>query len=196
MRITNFIVISFYTLACLLLGAILIYLSLGLTSFAEVLESMEAYYEASQLNRFLIGLAGALLIIISVGFVFHLLGGLIRRERTLVFSAAGDQIKVSLAAIEDVVRRCGDQFLDVKDIRPRVAVKRRGLDIQNKVTFYAGVNIPEITERLQSLIKERLGKVFGIEDDIKVRIHVTKVVEKGQKARKSEGSSRRMELGK
>lgn len=195
MKITNFIVISFYTLATLALGAFLFYVSLGVIPFAEVLKSMETYYEASELNRFLIGLAGASLIIISIGFVVSLFGGLFKSERSLVISAAGSQLKVSLAAIEDVVKRCGDQFIDVKDIKAKVTVKRKGLEIHNKVTFYVGVNIPEITERLRNLIKEQLGKVFGIEDDIRVRIHVTKVVEKSQKTRKLEGPSRRMELG-
>ena len=195
MKITNFLVITLYTLAFLVSGFFLIYISLGLISLDDVVKTIEKYY-AFELNRFLIGIVGALLIIISAGFILHLLEGLFRKERDIALSGPNGQIKVSLSAIEDVVRRCGRQFLDVKELRPRIVIRRKGLNILNKVTLYAGVNIPEITERLRSLIRERLGKVLGIEDEIKVTIHVVNVVEKSPKILKREGPSREMELGR
>ncbi len=195
MKITNFLVITLYTLAFLVSGFFLIYISLGLISLDDVVKTIERYY-AFELNRFLIGIVGALLIIISAGFILHLLEGLFRKERDIILSGSSGQIKVSLSAIEDVVRRCGRQFLDVKELRPRIVIRRKGLNILSKVTLYAGVNIPEITERLRSLIRERLGKVLGIEDEIKVTIHVVNVVEKSPKILKREGPSREMELGR
>lgn len=195
MKITNFLVITLYTLAFLVSGFFLIYISLGLISLDDVVKTIERYY-AFELNRFLIGIVGALLIIISAGFILHLLEGLFRKERDIILSGSSGQIKVSLSAIEDVVRRCGRQFLDVKELRSRIVIRRKGLNILSKVTLYAGVNIPEITERLRSLIRERLGKVLGIEDEIKVTIHVVNVVEKSPKILKREGPSREMELGR
>lgn len=195
MKITNFLVITLYTLAFLVSGFFLIYISLGLISLDDVVKTIERYY-AFELNRFLIGIVGALLIIISAGFILHLLEGLFRKERDIILSGPSGQIKVSLSAIEDVVRRCGRQFLDVKELRSRIVIRRKGLNILSKVTLYAGVNIPEITEKLRSLIRERLGKVLGIEDEIKVTIHVVNVVEKSPKILKREGPSREMELGR
>lgn len=196
MKITNFIVITFYTLTFLVSGLFLIYISLGVIPLAETLNVIENFYETSKLSTVLTGLVGALLVIISTLFVVHLFGGLIRRKKSLVFSGAGGQITVAIAAIEDVVRRCGDQFLDVKELRPKVAIKGKRLNILANVILYTGVNIPGITERLQSLIKGNLQNVLGIEDDIKVGIHVTKIVEKSKKALMKEEPSRRMELGR
>lgn len=195
MKITNFLVITLYTLGFLVSGIFLIYVSLGLIPLDDVLKTVERYC-AFEPNRFLIGIVGASLIIISVGFILHLLEGLFRKERDITLSGPSGQIKVSLSAIEDVVRRCGRQFIDVKELRPRVVIRRKGLNILSKVTLYAGVDIPEITDRLQSLIRERLGKILGIEDEIKVTIHVVKVVEKSPKILKREGPSREMELGR
>lgn len=195
MKITNFLVITLYTLAFLVSGFFLIYISLGLISLDDVVKTIERYY-AFELNRFLIGIVGALLIIISAGFILHLLEGLFRKERDINLSGPSGQIRVSLSAIEDVVRRCGRQFLDVKELRSRIVIRRKGLNILSKVTLYAGVNIPEITEKLRSLIRERLGKVLGIEDEIKVTIHVVNIVEKSPKILKREGPSREMELGR
>jgi uncharacterized alkaline shock family protein YloU len=196
MRLINFIVISFYTLVFLAIGFFLICLSVGLITLPEVLNNITQFYESSNLSLMITGIVGGLSVLISLLFIIHLLEGIFRKERGILVSGAGGITSVSLLAIEDIIRRAGNQFLDVREIKPRVVIKKRGLNVSAIVILYSGVNIPEITERLQSSIRERLQHVLGIESEIKVKIHIIKIIEKSKKDLKKEGPTRQMELGR
>lgn len=196
MKLTTFLVITLYTVSFLVAGAFLIYCSLGLMSLPEVLKTVEDFYLTSKMNRAFTALIGALLALISVLFVIQLFEGLFRKKKSIDFTTTGGKINVSLSAVEDVVRRCGNQFIDLKEMKPRVIIKRKGLDIKCKVVLYADANIPELTENLHSLIKDRVSSVLGIKGEISVSILVTKVVDTPVKQIKKAGPSRKMEMGK
>ena len=196
MKITNVLVITFYTLFFLALGLFLVYLAMGLTPLPQILDNVAQFYKSSNLSVTLTGITGILLILLSILFVLHLLEGVFKKEKGILFSGANGITTVSLSAVEDIIRRAGSQFLDIKEIRPRVNIKRNNMNISASIILYSGVNVPGITESLQTSIKEHLKEVLGIENEVRIKIHITKIVEKSKKALKKEGPSIQMEMGK
>ena len=196
MKITNVLVITFYTLFFLAFGLLLIYLSIGLIQLPEVLDNIAQFYRSSNLSVTLTGVVGILFVMISVLFVLHLLEGIFKKEKGILFSGANGITTVSLSAVEDIIRRAGSQFLDIKVIRPRVNIKRHDINISANIVLYSGVNVPGLTENLQTSIKEHLREVLGIENEIRIKIHIIKIVEKSKKVLKKEPPSVEMQMGK
>ena len=196
MKLTSFLVITLYSLSCFIIGGFLIYFSIGLITLPEIINSITRFYHSFVLNRLNTAIIGGLLISISILYVAHLLGGIFKKEKGILFNGESGVTTVSFSAIEDIIKRAGSQFLDIREIKPRVVVKRKGLDVSLNVVFYSGVSIPELTERMQSSIRDQLRDMLGIEGEIKVKIHIVKIIEKTKKELKKEGVTREMELGR
>ena len=196
MKLTSFLVITLYSLSCFIIGSLLVYFSIGPTTFPEIINSITGFCHFFGFSRLTAAIIGALLISISILYAAHLLSGIFKKEKGILFDGKSGVTTVSFSAIEDIVKRTGSQFLDIREIKPRVVVKKKGLDVSLNVAFYSGVNIPELTERMQLLIKDQLRDMLGIEGEIKVKIHITKMIEKSKKGLKKEGVTREMELGR
>ena len=106
--------------------------------------------------------ARAVVVIIACGIVFisilleDLIYGRRRRERNIVFDNPGGPVAVSLAALEDLIKRLSMQVPEVKEIRPSVLAIKKGLDIDIKLVLRAETNIPDLTARLQDLVRRKI----------------------------------------
>ena len=53
-----------------------------------------------------------------------------------------------------------------------------------RAVLWAEGNIPEITEKVQFVIKNRLQEMLGIEENISVRVHVSKILPREEHPKK------------
>jgi len=119
------------------------------------------------------GVAGA---VIAVSLLLeNLIYGRRRMERTIAFDNPSGPVTVSLSALEDLIKRLTDEMPQIKEIRPYMVATKKGLQVETKLVLRAQVNIPELTARLQELIRRRIEEVIGMEGKINVRVHVTKI---------------------
>lgn len=105
----------------------------------------------------------------------NLIYGRRRRERTIAFDNPSGPVAVSLSALEDLIKRLSIQVPEIKEIRPTVLAIKKGLDIEIKLTLKAEGNIPDLTSRLQELVKRKIEEAIGIEGKINIRVHVVKI---------------------
>ena len=189
MRVFNKIIVFFYTLIFSLIGASLIVISLHL---AEKLDLSLIFDQViCHPNLYLIvGLSGILLVLVSLSLA-SISFKKFQQEKTIGYLANGGQIIISLEAIEDFIRRLTQQLPDVKELRSEVFVTRRGIEIECRVILWSTPNIPEITGKIQSIIKSQVQKLLaGIEKPILVNVHVIKITQresgKEKKERKQE----------
>ncbi|MCK4859902.1 MAG: hypothetical protein KAS87_05030, partial [Candidatus Omnitrophica bacterium] len=103
MKIFNALVLSFYTLLILLLGATFTSISLGVITEGNIGEMVSLCYSDANL-RLGLGIGGLLLVIIGLGVV-QLAINRVHREKTISFENPDGQITISLSAIEDFIRR-------------------------------------------------------------------------------------------
>jgi len=179
MRFFSTLGVLFYTLALSLLGALVIGFSLHLIQLEDILFILNTSY-ADINTRLIIGLTGLLLIFVSISFAQLILGKM-QREKTIAFHNPAGQVSVALSAVEDLVRRIALQLTEVKDARSDIIVNKKGIQIDLRIIFRSEVNIPELTLRLQELIKGRVQELLGLEEEIIVRIHISKIITKEEK---------------
>ena len=131
----------------------------------------------------ILGFIGALIVVISFSIVRVTISAL-QREKTIAFDNPEGQVVISLSAIEDFIKRIVKQVVEMKDMRCSVVASKKGIRISTKVALWSDANIPDATERIQSLIRSRVQEMLGIEESITVAVHITKIVHKDAAPRK------------
>jgi uncharacterized alkaline shock family protein YloU len=176
MRFFSTIGVLFYTLVLSLLGGLIIGFSLHLVQLDDIIGLLNTSYWDINL-RIIIGLTGVLLIFVSISFAQLILGKM-QKEKTIAFNNPSGQVSVSLSAVEDLVRRLSMQMTEIKEVRPNVIVNKKGIQIDLRIVLRSEANIPDLTLRLQEIIKGRVQEILGVEEEIKVRVHISKIISK------------------
>ena len=173
MKFLSVLGILFYSAVITVIGLVLIVFALNLLLPQDV-NNFLLYLQASSNSRIIIGLVGALLILISFSFAQIILGKF-QREKTIAFSTSGGQVTISLSAVEDLIRRLAGVIPEIKELRPNVVANKKGIIADMRVVLRSEANIPELTSRLQDIAKSRIQEVLGLEEQIIIRIHVAKI---------------------
>ena len=178
MKFIKSLAIIIHTLVFLAIGTGLVFLSMNLFVSGDILNAVDYIY--SQPNvKLALGVVGAIFI----------LGGIItaqinlskmQMEKTIAFENPEGQVTVSLSAIEDFVKKSVRHLTEVKELRSSVTAGKKGINIACKATIFADSNIPEITERIQGIVKSKVRDMLGVEEAINIKIHVTKIAPTGK----------------
>lgn len=177
MRIFNKIIVFFYTLIFTLIGTCLIIISFHLAGRIDL--SLLFDYVIGYKNLYLIvGLNGVLLILVSLSLA-SISFKKFQEEKTIGYTTASGQVIISLSAIEDYIRRLTQHLPDIKELRSEVIVTRRGIEIESRIVLWSTSNIPDITEKLQNLIKDQVQELLsGIDKPLLVNVHVIKIAQR------------------
>lgn len=174
MRIFSGFTMFFYTIVFLAIGCGLIVFSLNIISVDDIIRAVEYTYDTMNV-QWMVGLVGLLVIIYSLVAVQVTLGT-IQREKTIAFENPSGRVTISLSAIEDFIKRTASHIAEVKELRPGVTANKKGINIINKVVIYSDANIPDTTERIQGVLKNKIQEMLGIEEPINIKMHITKIV--------------------
>lgn len=183
MRLITSLGIFFYTIVLFLIGAILIAFAMDLLSIQDIYNIFQNM-QLSLNSKIITGLAGILLILISIFFAQLILGKM-EKERTIAFNAPTGQVTIALSAVEDLIKRLAQNFPEIKELRPDVIASKRGVEVNLRVILQSEVSIPDLTSQLQDVLKNKIQSMLGIEEDITVKVHVAKIVSYGEKKKKA-----------
>lgn len=171
-----------YTMILIVLGGCLILIAFHLIPKEKLLETINIIYITPNL-RLATGFTGLLLIALSL-LVIQVALGKLEREKTIAFENPDGQVTVALTAIEDLMKRMGRQIPEIKELKPKVVSSKKGLIVNAKVTLFSEISIPNISEKIQSIVKNRIQDMLGIEEPIIVKVHINKLVHKEEPKRK------------
>lgn len=191
MRALAAVVIFICTLVFAALGGILVALSLDLFTLQNLTDFLRLAFEIENINLIIGGL-GLFLIVASI-CIAQISFGRMQREKTIAFDNPDGQVSVSLSAIEDFIKRLSSGMSEVKDLRSNVVAGKKGIEINVRVSLWADANIPESTESIQAIIKNRIQEMLGIEETIIVKVHVGKIVPKEKRRFKKKGKEKEKE---
>ncbi len=184
MKIFTGIVIFFYTLVFVAVGSLVISFALGYISPQTINELIQRI--PTDLNiRMIIGMIGIGIIVISLA-IMQLAFGSNKQEKSIAFDNPNGQVTVSLSAIEDFVRRLGKEFKEIQELKPVAKVKKDALTITCKTYLLQDLSIPEISQKIQDTVRNRVNKLLGNTEDVKVKIDVVKIIEKEKRGKKIE----------
>jgi uncharacterized alkaline shock family protein YloU len=163
---------------------VFIVIGVGLIVFATDVISVTAI--TSFINRasmepnikLAVGGAGAAFILIGL-LVGNISLSRLQRERVITFDNPDGQVTITIAAVEDFVKRTVRHISDVKEIKPDVKASKRGVTVKAKAVLYSDTNIPEVTERIQNLIKNKVQDILGIDESVSAKVHITKIAQRG-----------------
>ncbi|MFA5100581.1 MAG: alkaline shock response membrane anchor protein AmaP [Candidatus Omnitrophota bacterium] len=182
MRIFNMLGIVFYASVIILIGIGFIALSFNLL-LPEHINSLYYYIQDNQFNRWVVGLSGLLLIIISYSFAQLILGRM-QREKTIAFTTASGEVTIALSAIEDLIKHASNIMPEIRDLSPDVIASKKGIIVTLRVSLRSEANLPELTARLQEITKSKIQEVLGLEEAIIIKIHISKIVSREEKERR------------
>lgn len=133
-------------------------------------------FQQSLNSRAILVLIGILIVLISISFAQSVIGKM-QREKNIAFSTSAGKIIITLAALEDLIRRLAQQVPEIKNLRPEVIVKKKEIQVNLRIDLRSENNIPDLTERLQELVKDKIRDMLrGIDEPILVNIHVAKII--------------------
>jgi len=174
--------IVFYATVLILIGVALIFFSIAFSfprfqpQCIEYINNFLLYIQNSLYSRIVVLLSGLLLILISFSFA-QLILGRFQREKNIAFTTTSGEVIISLSAVEDLIKRLTGIIPEIKELRPDVKVTKKGtIVVDLKVVLRSEANIPDLTTRLQDIVKSKIQEVLGTEEQIIIKIHVTKII--------------------
>jgi len=168
------LIIFLYTVIFIALGVISILFVTDVIPFGLISNALNQVAVEENL-RMIVGGSGAALILFSL-FIGSFAISRLQREKVISFENPDGRVTVSVAAIEDFVKRTVKQVQGIKEIRPDVIASKKGVSINARVILYSDTNIPELTDRIQSLIKSKVQDILGLDETITAKVHITKIV--------------------
>ncbi|MFA4983924.1 MAG: alkaline shock response membrane anchor protein AmaP [Candidatus Omnitrophota bacterium] len=182
MRFFSVLGILFYTILIMIIGLALIILSFNILQ-PEMIGNVLTYLESSTHSRIVVGLSGFLLMLISFSFA-QLMLGRFQREKTIAFATSSGEVTIALSAVEDLIKRVAAVIPEIRELRPDVIASKKGIIADLRVTLRSEANIPDLTSRLQEITRSKIQEVLGIEEQIVIRIHISKIITAEEKERK------------
>ena len=160
---------------------IIVLISLGIAGFVmhlvplqDVQDALFMIYDEKKIRIICGGVA--LLLLFKDHFYARAISGAHQKEKTIAFDNPSGRVSVSLAALEDLIRRVVARVPEVKEARPFIVATGKGLEISARLILNSETNIPDMTARLQELIKRKVQDTIGIEEAVIVKIDVIKII--------------------
>ncbi|MDP8259687.1 MAG: alkaline shock response membrane anchor protein AmaP [Candidatus Gygaella obscura] len=174
MRFLTIVGVIFYAAALCIVGALLIAFSQQLITPVQITDAVNFISQDNNL-LYVAFFLGIILIFVAIVFAQIILGK-IERERSIAFNNPSGPVIISLSAIEDLIKRLTNSIFEIKESRPYVVKTKKALEVYLRITLRYETNIPELTTKLQELIKSKLQEILRLEDPITVKIHVQKII--------------------
>ena len=165
-------------LLILFAGMMLLALSLRLFLIEEISNVLTRVYESAKI-RFVLGMVGGAILLMTLLMIRVILQQ-IQKERTIAFRNPDGEVTVALEAIEEFIRKSGNDLSGIKEVKPYVKATRSGIFITLRVTLWADTHIPEVTETLQSVTRSHIHEILGVEEPITVHVHVGKLIQRSK----------------
>jgi uncharacterized alkaline shock family protein YloU len=166
-----------FMLMMLASGLLLITLSVNIISPQQWADAI-SYIGDSLGAQVAAGAVGALFVLIGLVAPYRQAKSM-KRGRVLSFQNPDGEVTVSLNAIEEYIHKIAKGIPGIKDVRSKVDITKRGIDVITDVALSAGSNIPQVTETIQTEVRDKVQGMLGIEEKINVKMHIKKVMTKG-----------------
>jgi hypothetical protein len=125
--------------------------------------------------RPLLGLSGGLLLLGVLAAVWGTVSQR-RYERIIVLRNPLGEVQVSLTALEDLGRLVKAEVSGVKDLKLRIRAGRRGISADARVVLQGDVDVAQVSEAVQASVRRRLQQVVGLDQDVRPRVMVSKLL--------------------
>ena len=170
-----FIAFLLYTVFSFSIAILLVGLAANIITTDMVLFYLDAYYRLQYAQQLLCGGIGILILLLWLLVIRRYLRGIWRKERALTIQTSQGQVSISLFAIEDMVRKTLETRSELTQVKPRVAIGRKGIDVKIRASLKTEVNLKEFIASVQHDIKKKLTYLLGEKGEIRVQLAIRKL---------------------
>lgn len=132
-------------------------------------------------GKWTVGVLGAVFFIVSLRLLYF---GFRRRHagQTVIHQTPLGEVRVSLDAIESLVRKVVRQVNGVRDVRARASNSPSGIGVVMRVAISPDTSVPEVSDKIQNTVKNYVRNVVGVGVH-EVRIFVDNIGDETRKGR-------------
>lgn len=174
MRLFTIFCTYLYPLLFIIFSIFIICFSLHLIELQSILNFLIKIYNLPFYSRFSLFLTGILVFLISIWFIQSIFGKF-QKEKTIAFTTPQGYVSISLSAVEDLIKKLTTNIFDIRELKPDVIATKKGLEVYLRIVLRSATNIPDLTMRLQELVRTKIQEILGVEEPVIVRIHVAKI---------------------
>lgn len=189
MRVLTHIAMFFYLAIITFVAAVAVSFAVHRIKFEELTYFLNIAYQS---RNICIAIIIVSVTAVLVGFLFsRIILGVQQKERTIAFENPSGRVTISLVALEDMIKRTVLRVSEVKEVRSSARATKKGIDVTCRLVLKAESNIPDMTSRIQDLVKSRIQEILGLEENVIVRIHITKIMTQSEKDSSGSESDRK-----
>lgn len=85
-------------------------------------------------------------------------------------------VSISISAVRDYIRKLSGEFGGVVSIDPKIRAEKNSISIDLNVNLVAGFRIPELSQAIQSRVRECLNNGLGISEVNEIKVRVQEIV--------------------
>jgi uncharacterized alkaline shock family protein YloU len=169
----------------LFLGVSFLGFALNLIDLNLITEYLEKNILLDPYSRIILGLIGILILLFCLRCLQSIFYRL-TKEKSINFSSEYGEVSVTVSAIEDLIKKLLEEKKQFSHIKPKVILKKKGIEIIIRGDLASEVNIVEFTKEVQEKVKDKLYAFLGEEKVINVRVEIRKIVFAGKKKEEEE----------
>jgi uncharacterized alkaline shock family protein YloU len=162
-----------YMILMVAVGVILVVLAAKVISPTQLSDTIGTLNE-NIYTQTAVGVVGGIFVLLGILAPFRV-SRKFQTSKIIAFQNPDGEVTISLSAIEDYIKKVAYNIPDIQDIRSRVNAGRRGINIVCDVTISAGANIPQVTEKIQMTVKNKLHEMIGVEEKINMQMNINKI---------------------
>lgn len=99
------------------------------------------------------------------------------KMRYISYESGDDgSVSISDSAVRDYIRKLSGEFGNIVSIEPKLRTEKNGISIDLNVKLVAGSRIPELSQALQSRVRESLREGLGIAEVTEVKVRIQEIV--------------------
>lgn len=171
---TRLAVLFYVTLILFLASSAILYV-MHIIRFQDIVQSLFIVYLDENLRVIVASVAGGFLF---VNYLFFRLFSVdVHGEKVIAFDNPAGRVTVSLAALEDLIRRVLARMSEVREARAEIRASKKGLNVKVRMFLSTEVNIPETTSRVQEVAKRKLQDIIGLNEPVNVTVYISKILQ-------------------
>ncbi|UCG35520.1 MAG: alkaline shock response membrane anchor protein AmaP [Candidatus Omnitrophota bacterium] len=164
-----------YVITSIVAGAVLVGLSLNLFNLQIIFDYLQNQLPSSGTSRITMGLSGLLILLLCLKYIrMSMARG--QEAKAVTFESPQGKASITLSALEEMLKKTLEEKEEISHVRPRVVLTKKGIAVLIKSNLTKELNILEVTNATQGLIKEKLVSFLGKDKDIRVKLEIQKVM--------------------
>ena len=175
LTVLTYVFLSFF-LGTFLIGLCTKVIDLGLVATYFGLNILPDFYAKS-----IVFLCGLLIILVCLRYIQSLV---ITKEKSI--KCPQGKVSLTFTAIEDMIKKILEDKKEISRVRPKITVRKKGIEISIRSDLNAEVNLIDLANEIQETIENKLHRLFGEKEEIRVKIKIRKISFGGSKIEEDE----------